>query len=143
MKPAPANPEEPAVAARPPTVLVIEDIEDNARLARRILVAGGFEVLEAADAQSGFGLALDRKPDIILVDLGLPDADGLTLVGWLRRVPDLACKPIVAMTAWPEDMVAGIVAAYGCDGLIVKPIRPTRFADQVAGFLAGQVRGAP
>lgn len=84
------------------TVLLVEDVADNARLFERILRAYGFDVVRTEDAASGFRTAVAVHPDIILVDLGLPDVDGLTLVSWLRRVPELARTPIVALTAWPR-----------------------------------------
>jgi two-component system cell cycle response regulator DivK len=118
-----------------PTVLVIEDIADNAELARRVLVARGFDVLQAADAETGLEMAINNRPDVIVVDLGLPDADGQTLVGWMRRVPELAHTPIVACTAWPEETARRMVTAYGCDGYIRKPISVATFAEQVGAYL--------
>jgi len=117
------------------TVLLVEDIDDNARLFVRILTAYGFEVEHCFDAESGFRTALSIRPDIVLVDLGLPDVDGLTLVSWLRRVPELVGTPIVAVTAWPREIVKHLVEAYGCDGYISKPISAMQFAHQVAGYL--------
>lgn len=119
-----------------PSVLVVEDNPDNAELARRVLSARGFEVRHALDAESGLEMAVDQPPDLILLDLGLPDADGQTLVTWMRRVPALAQVPIVACTAWPEETAQRMVTAYGCDGYIPKPINVTRFADQIAGYLS-------
>jgi two-component system cell cycle response regulator DivK len=124
-----------AVSRLMSTVLVIEDIADNARLASRVLSAHGFTVLHSSDALSGFHMAVDQHPDIILVDVGLPDNDGLTLVGWMRRVPELANIPIIAVTAWPREAIQTMIEAYGCDGYISKPISVGTFADQVAAFL--------
>lgn len=118
-----------------PTVLVIEDIPDNAELARRVLTTHGFTVLQAADAESGLECAVSERPDVIVVDLGLPDADGQTLVGWMRRVPELAHTPIIACTAWPEETARRMVDAYGCDGYIRKPISVATFAQQVGAYL--------
>jgi len=118
-----------------PQVLVIEDNLDSARLFERVLTARGFEVRHAPDAETALQLALERRPDLILLDLGLPDADGQTLAGWLRRLPSLAHVPIVACTAWPEETARQMVSAYGCNGYIRKPINVTRFADQIAAFL--------
>ncbi len=118
-----------------PDILVVEDNPDNAELARRVLTARGFSVRHAPDAESGLQMALDQTPDLILLDLGLPDADGQTLVNWMRRLPTLAHTPIVACTAWPEETAQRMVAAYGCNGYIPKPINVARFADQIAGYL--------
>lgn len=123
-----------------PTILVVEDNPDNAELARRVLAARGFVVRHAADAETGLQMAADEPPDLILLDLGLPDADGQTLLNWLRRLPALAGVPIVACTAWPEETAQKMVAAYGCNGYIPKPINVARFADQITAFLTEGAR---
>jgi len=118
-----------------PKILVIEDNPDSAELEKRVLAAKGYEVLEAPDAETGLQLAIDQHPDAIVLDLGLPDADGQTLVGWMRRVPALAHIPIIACTAWPEETARKMVEAYGCDGYIRKPISVATFAEQIAAYL--------
>ena len=118
-----------------PKILVIEDNPDSAELEKRVLAARGYEVLEAPDAETGLQLAVDQQPDAIVLDLGLPDADGQTLVGWMRRVPALAHTPIIACTAWPEETARKMVEAYGCDGYIRKPISVATFAEQIAAYL--------
>jgi two-component system cell cycle response regulator DivK len=117
-------------------VLVIEDNEDNAELFQRVLTVRGYEVLSAADGESGLQMAFDHKPDIILLDLGLPDIDGQTVASQLRRDPGFAQIPIIAVTAWPEETARQMVDAYGCNGYISKPVNVARFADQVAAYLA-------
>jgi len=99
------------------------------------LAARGYEVLTAPDGESGLQVAREQLPDIILLDLGLPDVDGQTLLGWLRRVPELKDTPIIAVTAWPAGAVPDMVAAYGFDGYITKPIHFSAFADQIATYL--------
>jgi len=116
-------------------VLVIEDMPDNAELARKVLTARGYEVILAYDAESGLKTAKDQHPDIILLDLGLPDYDGQTLAGWLRDEPSLTNIPIVAVTAWPPETARQMVESYGCNGYISKPINVASFADQIAAFL--------
>jgi DNA-binding response OmpR family regulator len=116
--------------------LVVEDVPDSAELAARVLEARGFEVFHAGDGETALQLAVDRLPDVILVDLGLPDVDGQTLVSWFRRMPALAHTPIVACTAWPEETARAMVEAYGCDGYIQKPINTARFAEQVRSYLS-------
>ena len=118
-----------------PKVLVIDDNVDHIRMTRRLLTAKGYEVLAAADGETGLQMATDNRPDVILLDLGLPDVDGQTLVGWLRREPSLAGVPIVAVTAWPDDVAAQMVAAYGFDGYISKPIEFATLGDRVAAYL--------
>lgn len=103
-------------------ILLVEDIPDNAALIRRALSARGYEVIHAPDAETGLSLALKHLPDLILLDLGLPDYDGQTLAGWLRAEPVLDSTPIVAVTAWPEETAKAMVESYGFAGYICKPI---------------------
>jgi two-component system cell cycle response regulator DivK len=69
------------------------------------------------------------------VDLGLPDIDGQTVVAMMRQQPDLEGVPLIAFTAWPEDTAHAMAQAYGCDGVILKPIDTRAFAQQVEAFL--------
>src|SRR5512134_682021 len=118
------------------TILIVEDIADNAELVRRIMSARGHAVLHASDAESGLQLALSQPPDLILLDLGLPDYDGLTLAGWLRAEPALSQVPIIAYTAWPPETARQMAETYGCNGYIAKPIGSVkRFAEEIESFL--------
>lgn len=117
------------------TILQIEDNYANRRLVERVLEPGGYRLLHAADGQTGVDLALLELPDLILLDMGLPDMDGQTLVSILRESPQLAQVPIVALTAWPENIAAEMATRYGCDGCITKPINVADFADQIAAFI--------
>lgn len=116
-------------------ILLIEDNPSSARLAVKILRRNGHDVYLAENGEDGFNMALEIVPDIILADLGLPDVDGQTLVALLRQQPSLADKPIVAVTAWPPDSARQIAKAYGCDGVITKPIELSTFAELVYSFL--------
>jgi len=117
-------------------ILLVEDIPDNAALVLRILSAHGYEIIHAPDAETGLQLALDNCPDLILLDLGLPDYDGQTLAGWLRAESVLDATPIVALTAWPEETARKMVESYGFDGYIGKPIgKVNEFVTKVASFL--------
>jgi DNA-binding response OmpR family regulator len=117
-------------------ILLIEDIPDNAELVRRTLSATDYKVIHAADAETGLHLALAECPDLILLDLGLPDYDGQTLAGWLRAEATLEATPIVALTAWPEATARQMVESYGFDGYICKPItKVATFVSQIQSFL--------
>jgi two-component system cell cycle response regulator DivK len=117
-------------------ILIVEDIPDNAELVRRIMSARGYEVFHAPDAESGLEMAISTQPDLILLDLGLPDHDGLTLAGWLRAEPALTKVPIIAYTAWPADTARQMAETYGCDGYIGKPITGVKdFVGQIESFL--------
>lgn len=117
------------------TVLLIEDYPDNARLVIRTLEPHGYRVLHAPDAESGLRMALEEVPDLILLDLGLPDLEGETLAAIIKRKPELAHVPVIAVTAWPPDTAAEITKAYGCDGYISKPISPRAFPSQISAYL--------
>jgi CheY-like chemotaxis protein len=106
-------------------ILIVEDMADNAELTRRILTSRGYDTIHAWDAETGLQMALDQLPDLILLDLGLPDYDGLTLASWLR-----------AFTAWPPETAKQMAESYGCDGYIGKPVGGVNdFAEQVKSFL--------
>ena len=105
-----------------PKILLVEDIPDNVKLVRKALSGRDYEIIHAPDAETGLSLALEHVPDLILLDLGLPDYDGQTLAGWLRAEPVLDATPIVAFTAWPEETAKKMVESYGFDDYICKPI---------------------
>lgn len=102
-------------------ILYIEDIEDNQTLVKKIVTSQGHEFLWAHTAEMGLEMALSHRPDLILLDLGLPDSDGQTLSVWLRSEPVLETVPIIVLTAWPEEVAQHTVEAYGLDGYLCKP----------------------
>lgn len=117
-------------------ILLIEDVADTAELVRRILTARGFEFIHASDAETGLQSALDCRPDLILLDLGLPDYDGQTVAGWIHNERDLLSTTLIAFTAWPEETARDMVNSYGFDGYISKPIiNVNAFAERVASFI--------
>jgi two-component system cell cycle response regulator DivK len=120
----------------PSKILLIEDNPQNALLIKRVLESRGHQVVHATEGETGLKMAVEEKPNLILVDLGLPDIDGQTLVTFIKRVPELENVPIVAVTAWPEDTAREMATAYGCDGFISKPINTRAFPDQIAAYLA-------
>lgn len=116
-------------------ILIIEDNPQNARMATKLLEHAGHEVVTADDGEGGMLKVLEMLPDAVLLDLGLPDIDGQTLVAMLRQQPELAALSIIAFTAWPEANAYEMAHAYGCDGVITKPIDTRAFASQVAAYL--------
>lgn len=117
-------------------ILLIEDIPDNIELVDRILSRTEYDVSYANDAETGLATALKLIPDLILLDLGLPDYDGQTLAGWLRAEETLQKTKIVALTAWPEETAKQMVTSYQCDGYISKPIGKVKdFISQIEFFL--------
>lgn len=117
-------------------ILIVEDIPDNAELARRIMLSRGFDVLHAENAETGLEMALAQLPDLILLDLGLPDHDGFTLAGWFRAEESLRDVPVIAFTAWPAETAKHMAETYGCNGFISKPIGSVKeFAETIEAFL--------
>jgi CheY-like chemotaxis protein len=102
-------------------ILYIEDIEDNITLVQKIVASRGHEFHSARNAEKGLELAFKEQPDLILLDLGLPDADGQTLSVWLRGEPSLESIPIIVLTAWPEEVARHTVEAYNLNGYLCKP----------------------
>ncbi len=118
-----------------PRVLYIEDNIDNLILVRRVLRAAGFELLEATSAREGIQKAEQQQPEIILMDINMPEMDGLTATIHLRQIPALRQVPIVALTANVMRDVLDEITAAGCDGFISKPINIDLFPDQIIAFL--------
>ncbi len=119
----------------PPLVLYIEDDRDNMVLVRRILRAAGFELLEAPTAMEGITLAEQHMPDVILMDINLPEMDGLTATKHLRQNPQLQHIPIIALTANVMHDVIQKAMAVGCDGYIAKPIQVDSLTDEILKYL--------
>lgn len=121
-------------------IVVIEDNPQSARMAAKLLRVAGNKVIVAQDGEEGLTAVFENNPDLVLIDLGLPDIDGQTVIALIRQQPEQAGIPIVAFTAWPEDTAHDMASKYGCDGVITKPINTRTFAEQVASFL-NVVRG--
>ncbi|MBN1667239.1 MAG: response regulator [Anaerolineales bacterium] len=114
-----------------PIILLIEDIDDNAALVMKVLKARGYEVLWANTGEKGLDMAAEYTPGLILLDLGLPDIDGQTLVRYFRGMTELEHVPIVVVTAWPEETARKMVTAYRCDDYIGKPVDIHVLTDKV------------
>jgi two-component system cell cycle response regulator DivK len=117
-------------------VLLIEDDASSARLVRRALERYDYRLLHAADGRSGLMMAGEERPDLILLDLGLPDFEGQTLAAIIKATPELSAIPLVAVTAWPAYTAERMALAYGCDGYISKPISPRLFPSQIVAYLS-------
>ncbi len=117
------------------TILYVEDDPNNRTLIRRILGAEGYTVHEAANASIAMETLKSLKPDLILMDINMPDVDGYTLTAKIRALPEMKTVPIVALTAnvMKGDMERSLQA--GCDGYIQKPIDIDTIAAQVQRFM--------
>lgn len=117
-------------------ILYIEDIKDNITLVQKIVTSRGHEFMSAENAETGLEMAFDLRPDLILLDLGLPDADGQTLSVWMRNDPILEKVPIIVLTAWPEEVVRHTVEAYNLDGYLCKPFTLAELVQTIEGALS-------
>lgn len=116
-------------------ILLIEDSLENTILVERVLEATGYNLLHAPTGEEGIQLAVEERPDLVLIDIGLPDIDGHTVLTLLRQISDLEGVPLVAITAWPADIAQEMCERYGYDGVIIKPISVRNFPKQVARYL--------
>jgi two-component system, cell cycle response regulator DivK len=115
-------------------VLIVDDNEKNLRLARDVLRAAGFRTLEASSGEEAVAAATEHLPDVILMDIRLPDIDGTEAAARLRREPRTAAIPIVALTSSAMKGDREWFLASGFDGYLEKPISVRELPDQVRGF---------
>ena len=118
------------------TILHIDDHTPNHILIERLLSAHHHEMISAYDGKSGIQAAIDYVPDLILIDLGLPDIDGQTVVTLLKQLSFLKNKPMIAITAWPPEKAYEIAARYELAGCILKPIDTKAFPGLIEQYLA-------
>ncbi len=116
-------------------ILYIEDNPENRLLVRRVLEAEGYSVLEAEDGSSGLEMAARMRPDLILLDINLPEIDGYDLARRFRDTVGLEQVPILAITANVMKGDRERTLAAGCSGYIQKPIDVDRLPDQVRAAL--------
>ena len=102
-------------------VLVVEDNPANMTLATFLLESAGHTVVKAQDAEAGVGLARSERPDLILMDVRLPDGDGIMLTGRLKALPQLAAIPVLMLTGEARRDTLESSMQAGAIGFIVKP----------------------
>jgi two-component system cell cycle response regulator DivK len=120
------------------TILYVEDNAENRLLVRRVLQAEGYHVLEAETAQQALDVVQFEAPDLILMDINLPEIDGYTLTSRLKSIPSLNRVPIIALTANVMKGDRERTLQAGCDGYIQKPIDVDILPHQITRFLATQ-----
>lgn len=118
-------------------ILVVEDQPANLLLARAALERAGFQVLGAGDAVEARARLQEASPDLILMDIGLPGQDGLSLTRELKSEAQTVDIPIVALTAHAMSTDRERARAAGCDGYMSKPFSPRQLVDMVSGVLRG------
>ena len=117
------------------TILIVEDNEKNMKLVRDILRHNGFETIEATTGGDGVRLAAERRPDLVLMDIQLPDIDGIEALSRIRADPALDGVPVIAVSAsvMPDDQQK--IVTSGFDAFVTKPINLKPFLETVQRFL--------
>jgi CheY-like chemotaxis protein len=125
------------------SILVVDDNQVNLKLARLLLVAAGYEVRTAADAEEALAVLQIWRPQVILMDLQLPGMDGLELTRRLKADPATRDILVLAITAYAMKGDEEKARAAGCDGYLAKPLDTRTFAATIARFLVRQAEPSP
>jgi two-component system, cell cycle response regulator DivK len=117
-------------------ILIVDDNEQNRKLAREVLRFAGFRTLEAAGGVDGVSLAVEHRPDLILMDIRMPDLTGTEAVRKLRDDERTSAIPVLALTSSTMKGDRERFIADGFDGYLEKPIRVRELPDQIRAHLA-------
>jgi two-component system cell cycle response regulator DivK len=112
-------------------ILIVEDNERNLKLVRDVLQVKGYETLEAVTGEDGVRLAVEHKPDLVLMDIQLPGMNGIEALGVLRANPITAKIPVIAVTASVMQQDRKMITEAGFDAYVGKPINLKEFLDAV------------
>ena len=116
-------------------ILIVEDNEKNMKLVRDVLQVKGYATLEAVTAEDGIKMAMEHKPDLILMDIHLPGMNGIEALGVLRADPATASIPVIAVTASVMQQDRKLITDAGFEAYVGKPINLKEFLDAVRGML--------
>jgi len=116
-------------------ILIVDDNENNRKLARDVLEFAGFSTIEATGGVEGIALAQERVPDLVLMDIRMPDLSGTEALKLIKEDSRTAEIPVVALTSSTMRGDEQRFLAEGFDGYLAKPISVREFPDQVRGFL--------
>ena len=117
------------------TVMIVEDNELNMKLFHDLLEAHGYQTLQARAGVEGVDLARKHKPDLILMDIQLPEVSGLEVTQWIKDDPDLRHIPVIAITAFAMKGDEEKIRQGGCEAYLSKPISVVKFLETVRNFL--------
>jgi len=123
------------VEVAPKTILVVEDNELNMKLFNDLLEAHGYRVVQTRDGLSALDLARQHKPDLILMDIQLPEVSGIEVTKWLKEDDALKSIPVIAVTAFAMKGDEQKIREGGCEAYISKPISVMSFLQTVDKFL--------
>jgi two-component system, cell cycle response regulator DivK len=118
------------------TVLIVEDNELNMKLFHDLLEAHGYQILQTRDGMEALQIARDHKPDLILMDIQLPEVSGLQVTKWIKQDTGLKHIPVVAVTAFAMKGDEEKIREGGCEAYLAKPISVMSFLQTVERFLA-------
>src|ERR671929_172669 len=119
----------------PKKVLIVEDNELNMKLFNDLLEAHGYFTLQTKDGMDALRMARTHRPDLILMDIQLPEVSGLEVTKWLKEDPELKAIPVVAVTAFAMKGDEERIREGGCEAYIAKPISVAKFIETVRHFL--------
>jgi two-component system cell cycle response regulator DivK len=136
MKPEASNPDPNGACSPRRKILIVEDNILNMKLFNDVLVAHGYETLQSRDGPEALSLARRHRPDLILMDIQLPEVSGLEVTRWLKEDAELRAIPVVAITAFAMKGDEEKIRAGGCEGYIAKPISIASFLRTVEDFLS-------
>jgi two-component system, cell cycle response regulator DivK len=125
------------------TVLIVEDNELNMKLFNDLLEAHGYFTLQTKDGVEALRMARTHRPDLILMDIQLPEVSGLEVTKWLKEDEDLRSIPIIAVTAFAMKGDEQKIRDGGCEAYIAKPISVASFMSTVERFLSYQSGANP
>ena len=130
-----SDPKITADKPRSKCVLIVEDNEMNIKLFRDLLEAHGYETMQTKDGLEALRMARARRPDLILMDIQLPEVSGLEVTRWLKQDQELCNIPVVAVTAFAMRGDEERIRAGGCQGYLPKPISVEKLVSTVKQFL--------
>jgi CheY-like chemotaxis protein len=125
-------------------ILVVEDDHDLMRLMVRILETAGFAVVQAYGGEDALRKVRMQPPDLVLTDLAMPLMSGVEVIERIKRSPDSAAIPCIAVTAYKWDQIASAASQVGCDGFVAKPFNGPQLLAEIAKYvpLPGKMRAA-
>jgi len=122
-------------AVKAKTILVVEDNELNMKLFNDLLEAHGYRVVQTRDGLSALDLARQHRPDLILMDIQLPEVSGIEVTKWLKEDDELKSIPVIAVTAFAMKGDEQKIREGGCEAYISKPISVMSFLQTIDKFL--------
>jgi two-component system, cell cycle response regulator DivK len=117
------------------TVLIVEDNELNMKLFHDLLEAHGYNTLETKDGREALRLAREHHPDLILMDIQLPEVSGLEVTKWIKEDASLRAIPVIAVTAFAMKGDEEKIREGGCEAYLAKPISVANFLETVEKFI--------